>query len=366
MPTLRLIADDLTGTLDTAAGLTGLCGTIPVVWPEILTDHAAGSLAIDSGTRERGAEEAVRITSGLFPLLDSADIAFKKLDSLMRGPWVAELAAAVTAGSWRRCIVAPAFPYQGRVTVEGRQAAKRADGWFPVSADIAQILCEAGLPARRARVAEGPVDGVAVYDARTDEDLAAIAALPSDGSVLWCGSGGLAAALAKGTKPPGNANLDGPVLGLFGSDREETEAQLAACGFLRLVLSYGSRHPQLIMDRLARDGAVMANLELPPGTAREAAAARIAETFARLTDGIPRPGTLLVAGGETLKALCLSLSVERLDVTGEITPGLPRSTLRGGRWDGLSVVSKSGAFGVPGLWSDLLHQNGFPHDRSGT
>ncbi|WP_419539142.1 nucleotide-binding domain containing protein [Methylobacterium radiotolerans] len=108
----------------------------------------------------------------------------------------------------------------------------------------------------------------------------------------------------------------------------------------------------------------MASLALPAGTAREDAAAHIAGTFAGVIDRIPRPGTLLVAGGETLKALCLALGVARLDVTGQITPGLPRSTLRGGRWDGLPVVSKSGAFGTEGVWRDLLHQNGFPHDRS--
>ncbi|MBE7203940.1 MAG: Hrp-dependent type III effector protein [Parafilimonas terrae] len=366
MPILRLIADDLTGTLDTAAGLTGLCGTVPVAWPEILPARASGSLAIDSGTRERGAEEAVRIMHSLSSRLDGADIAFKKLDSLMRGPWAAELAATVKAGGWRRCIVAPAFPYQGRVTVGGRQQVRRGEDWVPVSADIAQILREAGLPARRAAVADGPVEGVAIYDAATDEDLAAIAALPADGSVLWCGSGGLAATLAGGTKPPCDGRLEGPVLGLFGSDREETGAQLAACGPVQLVLTHGAPHRDLILDRLSRDGAVMASLDLPSGTAREAAARQIAEVFATLINDLPRPGSLLVAGGETLKALCLALSVECLDVTGQIAPGLPRSMLRGGRWDGLPVVSKSGAFGTSGIWRDLLHQNGFPHARSGT
>jgi D-threonate/D-erythronate kinase len=110
--------------------------------------------------------------------------------------------------------------------------------------------------------------------------------------------------------------------------------------------------------RLDRDGAVLASLALPDGTAREEAAARIAAAFAGVIDRMPKPGTLLVAGGETLKALCLALRVERLDVTGQITPGLPRSTLRGGRWDGLAVVSKSGAFGTEGVWRDLLHENG--------
>lgn len=367
MPRLRLIADDLTGTLDTAAGFTGLCGPIPVVWPEIVPADAPGCLAIDTGTRERGPGEAARIVGGVAHRLEGADIAFKKVDSLLRGPWAAELAALVQEGGWRRCVVAPAFPYQGRVTIDGRQSARRGETWEPVFADIAGALREAGLrSARRPLVTDGPVDGVAVYDARDDADLAQVAALSGAGPVLWCGSGGLAAALARGMAPPADARLDGPVLGLFGSDRPETEAQLAACGPLHLVLPQDGRDRATpVAARLARDGAVLASLTLPPGTAREAAAAGIAKAFTGVVAGVPRPGTLLVAGGETLKALCLALGAERLDVTGEIVPGLPRSTLHGGRWDGLPIVSKSGAFGTRGVWRDLLHRNGFLQDRSG-
>ncbi len=365
MTRLRLIADDLTGTLDTAAGFTGLCGPIPVAWPEILPEDGSGCLAIDSGTREVASAEADRIVGALAPRLQNADIAFKKVDSLLRGPWAAELAAVMRLGTWARCIVAPAFPYQGRRTSDGRQLARRDGGWAPVSGDIAEALRAAGLPARRAALADGPMPGVAVYDAAEDDDLARIAELGRDGPVLWCGSGGLAAALARGVAAPGDARLVGPVLGLFGSDRPETAAQLDACGPHRLVLApEAADHTGPIGERLTRDGVVLASLALPEGTAREEAAARIAAAFAGVVAGIPRPGTLLVAGGETLKALCLALQVERLDVTGQIAPGLPRSTLRGGRWDGLAVISKSGAFGTEGVWRDLLHRNGFTPDRS--
>ncbi|MHB2211361.1 four-carbon acid sugar kinase family protein [Methylobacterium sp. CM6257] len=365
MTRLRLIADDLTGTLDTAAGFTGLCGPIPVMWPEILPEGASGSLAIDSGTRERSADAAARIVGDLAPRLDGADIAFKKVDSLLRGPWAAELASVIRAGGWERCIVAPAFPYQGRRTEDGRQLARRDGGWPPVSGDIAESLRAAGLPARRASVADGPVTGVAVYDASSDDDLGRIAALGGDGPVLWCGSGGLAAALARSVDAPSDDRLAGPVLGLFGSDRPETASQLAACGRHSLVLpSHEGDHAASIAERLERDGVVLASLALPDGTAREAAADQIARTFAGVVGRIAKPGTLLVAGGETLKALCLALSVERLDVTGQIIPGLPRSTLRGGRWDGLAVISKSGAFGTDGVWRDLLQRNGLTPDRS--
>ena len=41
-------------------------------------------------------------------------------------------------------------------------------------------------------------------------------------------------------------------------------------------------------------------------------------------------------------------------VDGEVAAGVPASRLSGGRWDGLRVVSKSGAFGDAGLLARLL------------
>ena len=71
-----------------------------------------------------------------------------------------------------------------------------------------------------------------------------------------------------------------------------------------------------------------------------------------------------MAGGETCAALCTSLGAHSLEVQGRIVPGLPRSILRGGRWDGVTVVSKSGAFGHPTLLRDLLRANSFIHERT--
>jgi D-threonate/D-erythronate kinase len=39
---------------------------------------------------------------------------------------------------------------------------------------------------------------------------------------------------------------------------------------------------------------------------------------------------------------------------GAILPGVPRSIMRGGRWDGVTIVSKSGAFGGPDLFQQLV------------
>ncbi len=74
--------------------------------------------------------------------------------------------------------------------------------------------------------------------------------------------------------------------------------------------------------------------------------------------GCGPPRTLIVAGGETLRAVCVALGAKALEVQGQVAPGLPRSVLQGGRWEGAEVISKSGAFGGDALWRDLLEQNG--------
>jgi uncharacterized protein YgbK (DUF1537 family) len=109
-----------------------------------------------------------------------------------------------------------------------------------------------------------------------------------------------------------------------------------------------------IAANLAANGIALASFDLPAGTPRPAAADHIGEQIDRLTRGVEPPGTLIVAGGETLRGLCQSLGATSLEVRGRIVPGVPRSVMYGGRWNGVTVVSKSGAFGHPHLLRDLL------------
>lgn len=362
MPTLRLVADDLTGALDTAAEFVGLAGPVPVLWGSQPADALPPSAALDTGTREAAAAEAVAAAEASVPALRGADFAYKKLDSLLRGHTLLEVAACFRAGGWTHGVFAPAFPYQERATRGGRQFARASSGeWKPVSGDIVAVFAGLDQPARTGRL-EGPLPpGLTVFDAETDADLARVAALGRAAArpVLWCGSGGLARALASDSATPSSSALRRPVLGLFGSDQAATARQLAACGAASVkVADGGPRSATLLRDRLAARGVAMVSLDLAPGLDREAAARRIADGFGRLVRAIPRPGTLIAAGGETLKALCLALGARCLEAAGQVAPGIPRSVMRGGAWDGLDVVSKSGAFGADALWRDLLAGNG--------
>jgi D-threonate/D-erythronate kinase len=357
MTRLRLLADDLTGALDTAAELVGVTGPVHAFWHGAIPSVLPANAALDSGTRELDAASAVSIISRLASALDGAAIPFKKIDSLMRGATLAEAAACLRVGRWERGVLAPAFPYQGRITRGGVQHMRdHAGQWSPVGGDIVAALRKEGATAQAGRL-DAPLPlGISVFDAATDEELSRIAALGrTAGPLLWIGTGGLAQALAGGSSGGAEAPLPVPVLGLFGSDQRVTEQQLAACGsdWVRLRVG-GAEEAAGIASRLRATGRVVVSLELPRGLSRDEAARRIAAQLHELVRGLTRPGTLLVAGGETLRGLCLSLGARSLEVGGRIVPGLPRSVLRGGAWDGVTVVSKSGAFGHPNLLRDLL------------
>lgn len=370
MTLLRLLADDLTGALDTGAEFVGLCGPLNVSWTETLPAALSGSLVIDSGTREFVRPQVLPVMERLVPALYDATIAFKKVDSLMRGEWAAELAACLLSGRWQSCIVAPAFAYQGRRTRGGQQFARAQDGsWSPTGRNIVEQLVAEGLDARQGQPDEELPPGISVFDADSDDDLARVVAVGrrAAGSVLWCGSGGLARALAHGNEVSASSRLSAPVLGVFGSDQPATAAQLAACGSHTVTLAEGNPdHAHDVSRRLATAGVALVRFGLPPGISRADAAQRIARGLADLTARLDRPGTLIVAGGETLKALCLGLGTQSLKITGQIAPGLPRSTMQGGRWAGVEIVSKSGAFGGPNLWRDLLRENHLISERVDT
>lgn len=367
MTGLRLLADDLTGALDTAAELVGITGPVPVFWHGACPSALPPNAALDSGTRELHPGAAVRRVMELTPALTSARLAFKKVDSLMRGPTLAETAACFRTGAWTHAILAPAFPYQGRVTRNGMQHARDAAGnWVAVGDDIVQCLRAEAAPAQAGRVGSALAPGISVFDAETDADLLRIAALgqAAPAPVLWIGTGGLAQALAAGAPARGDLRLPPPVLGLFGSDQAVTAGQLAACGPDWLRLQAGQPPAsRSVAARLETRGRALISVDLPDGLSRAEAADQIAGQLHRLAEDLPAPGTLVVAGGETLRGLCLALGASSLEVHGRIVPGLPRSVMCGGRWDGVVVLSKSGAFGPPDLLRDLLRSSQLVNER---
>src|SRR5260221_5778898 len=99
MESFRLLADDLTGALDTAAEFVGLCGPFDVSWAGALPPQLPSSLAIDTGTRELDKARGVAIVEGLVPLLRDGTIAYNKVDSLLPGALAPELGACLRSAA---------------------------------------------------------------------------------------------------------------------------------------------------------------------------------------------------------------------------------------------------------------------------
>ncbi len=359
VPALRqdvyLIADDLTGALDTAAQFVPLVGEIDVFWHAVERD---GSIALDLGVREATEAEAAARVAVARGAGDPGALKYLKLDSLFRGHAAAQVAAWWSVGGFEHCIIAPAFPLQGRVTRSGRQHVLADRGWEPVACDLSAELVKRGLSiAYRLPGDQAPL-GISLWDAETDEDLRSVASAGQalGESTLWCGSGGLAGALSVVEPVVGAlAPAVRPILVLFGSDHGVTRAQLEACRPATIMLpNGGAASAAEVSRRLADGGLVLAQIEVPARASRAEAARLVEREFGELLSRVAQPAALFVAGGETLRSICAVLKADHLTVTGHIMPGVPRSVLRGGPFGGVQVISKSGAFGDRELLRRIL------------
>jgi uncharacterized protein YgbK (DUF1537 family) len=344
---VRILADDLTGALDSAVAFSTHDRGVGVAWRR---DASLGPrMAVDVSTREKSEGFAVARHASLARWLAGGELSFKKIDSLLRGHVLAEICACIVDAEYDRVVVAPAFPFQGRVTRAGRQWRLHPD--TVVGPDLRVGLADR-FQVSVARPGESTHGQVVVYDADTDADLDLIVSteLATPASILWIGAGGLASALARRLHVPSPAKtmLSGPFVGLVGTNHETTDrqiqrfttknpgAQIVIDGDLqsaksRLIERMRSGRPSLVGVKAAGD--------------RIAVAHRIDDTFAALLDGLPPPGVLFVTGGETLHAVCERLGAEKLVVESAIEPGLPVSRMCGGSFHGLVTISKSGAFG---------------------
>ncbi|HZA67234.1 MAG TPA: four-carbon acid sugar kinase family protein [Geminicoccaceae bacterium] len=366
MTTVRIIADDLTGALDAAAPFVAVVGPLPVLWDAPSNPGSGDSFALDTETRD-AKELGVDWLAGFH----GADVAFKKIDSLLRGRTVDEIAACLESGLFESVLIAPAFPMQQRITRHGQQhwRAGPDDDWQPVDCDLVAALTRRRAPIRRASsAAEIGGRGSFLCDAATEADLRAIVSAGSRlvEPVLWIGTAGLARVLAGPPAEVAPTTLPAPLLLVVGSHHPVTRAQVErlaahAPEAITTVRPGGADLVAAVEDLAAglderRRAALV--LELPDGTGGDVAGPWFDRVMDLAIRRLPAPGSLVVTGGATLHRLVRTLSARSLLVVGEPLPGIARSRLEGGRWPGATVVSKSGAFGAPELlvrWWKLVH-----------
>jgi D-threonate/D-erythronate kinase len=362
MTHLRLVADDLTGALDAAAQFVRADRPISVFLNGKIPAPLPADFAVDAATRDLDRESAASVASRYARVFEPVDgaISFMKVDSFLRGHTGVQVAAALKELPFRHCIIAPAYPYHRRITRGGLQFTFRDGHWRHIGEHLHATLRSKGVDSVHMRPGDPVPEGVSIWDADSEGELRRIVDAGKEVSspVLWCGSSGLAAALA-GAGVPAAGPKGRPLLGFFGSDHPATAAQLAACrDDVVRVPNGGPANAALVSARLSGASVCLVGFDMPAGMDRPAAAGHIARAIGELAREIPQPRSLVVAGGETLRALCASLGADRLSVIGQVIPGVAVSVMVGGLWNGLRVVSKAGSFGGENFLRQLLAIDG--------
>lgn len=345
----HILADDLTGALDSAAAWAGT-GEVPV----FLDQPGASAQPVQvvaSGTRDVPPASLPALLAPSLDWLVASGSAFKKIDSLLRGNTFAEIAWLLRSGRFDGAVFAPAFPAQGRFTARGQHwvGPPHQPGGprtHQHAGTLVQAFASLGLSAQLpARVQDSLQEAgdIVIPDLLNDHDLdqlARLAAQPPARRWLWCGSAGLAWALARqdAAAAPSGASRAAPL------------APPAPAQGPTLVLT-ASRHPVLReqWQRLDPPDAHTGLLDLAeaePLCAAQAQA-RLAQRMHAIVASRPRPATLVVVGGDTLLALCRAAGVRSLQAGPSPRTGWGRARLVGGPWDGLTCYSRSGAFGPP-------------------
>ncbi|WP_157271834.1 four-carbon acid sugar kinase family protein [Azohydromonas aeria] len=350
MTSLRILADDLTGALDCAAAFGA---GVPVHLGRPAATAATAGLPVEivaTATRDVPPGELPALLAPSVEWLRGAGVAFKKVDSLLRGNTFHEASWLAGQGGFEGIVFAPAFPAQGRVTEAGQQWIVRPG--------------EARTPARAETIAQvlGAQAGLWVPDVRSDAEMDAVAALalqPGAARRLWCGSAGLAHALARRMGVPSAGAAAAPVAG----PPMLVSASHHAVSREQWRVLRGSRwadqcHAGTDPASLRREAAGYPRLiDLSPETLITAgeAAALLERQAALIARHAPRPGALVVVGGDTLLALCRALGAGGLRSAPALErPGWGSAQLVGGRWDGLVCHTRSGAFGGPGDLLDVM------------
>ncbi|NWB89390.1 four-carbon acid sugar kinase family protein [Pseudomonas gingeri] len=402
LPRLLIIADDLSGAADCAADFAGRMVTQVIlshVGLELGTALGAEVIALDLDSRRLSAQAAAVAHRDVLAMDQVAELPlYKKIDSTLRGNVASEVAALQALRGM--ALVAPAFPLMGRTTVGGVQhldgvPVDQTDVWrnerLAGTANLLEQLRTQGLRCAtlsldavrdterlQADLLRHLVAGVQalVCDAQTETDLANIAQASAAlyKRLFWVGSAGLARHLpqALGFPPVSaqlNAPINGPVLTVVGSMSRHSQVQA----------NYLAEHSDQLHLRLAPAtlcaGPEMAEWQSIAATIETAQqqgrhvlvslqqeqrdpgqAAQLSTALAQLLQpALLRSGALIATGGETARAMLGAAGIQRLDLQGDLAPGVVFSRAR---WRGreLAVVTKAGGFGQPSSLFDAWRQ----------
>jgi uncharacterized protein YgbK (DUF1537 family) len=394
MHTLLILADDLTGALDTAVQAAEKGIPVRVYRsPESARSFppaGTGVLAINTATRHLGPEDSRAVVDMCLDRWKDIPFVYKKTDSALRGNIGAELEALLRRRGGSLPFI-PAWPDMGRTTEGGRQyingipleeSDMARDALNPLRHGfIPEIIAEqstmpvslvpAPLP-EPLRAGPGAWSGgrIVIFDARTGEDLHAAAAFLMKNKLLGASAGcaGFAEALMTVLPFPVSETAGRPerfpkrpLLIVSGSRHGASVAQIRAAmaeGVPGLTVGGGSRAGlrediRRCAGFIREQGVSIAGTRLSmaetgagsgeDGTTAEHAAISLA-AFLRGVMEETGPLHLAIFGGDTLFRVMEALAYEYLVPQETLQRGIAVSVAVG-RSGRVHIVTKAGAFG---------------------
>ena len=391
-----IVADDFTGANDTGVQLKRY--GIPV---EVLLDGKQSpgdiSLVLDTESRALMAGAASRKVKRMLEGVELSEFSFviKKVDSTLRGNVAEEIAALDAVYQSELIVFAPAFPDLGRTTVRGvhqlhgvriSETEIGCDPKNPVLEDrLEQILRAAfeedvrqyGLSEIRGSLHLGEAR-ICCFDSETNDDMQGVVrtAMASGKRVLWVGSAAIADMLLRTLRQVR------PAFAICGSVSDVTRRQIHTTqqAGIHLVsvpvpeFLHGDAKKETYVEAcseiLHRGGDVVL---LSSASYDRTEIERSVQAGKKCGMGLPEIGTyvqnllgeigaavlekneiagIFLTGGDTAMGFLQRIGARGSSIQEEIAIGIPKMRILGGEYDGMSAVTKAGAFGSEG---DLLY-----------
>ena len=389
-PPIVVLADDLTGAAEICAigRAHGLAAHVALATESL--PREAGLIVFDTDSRLNPPDEAARKVRHIIEHLPAGwnRHVFKKVDSVLRGPVLAELEAAASALQIEKVLLAPANPSLGRKIhdaiytvndVRLEHTAFARDPHHPAHASHVAVLL--GQPARLPLVLAKPGSsqpplGIVVGEASTAEDVAHWAASLQPGTLAAGGADffdaylrqlGIATASAS---TPAFPLPTGPALIISGTTSTAGEnlcrtarqsglpvfpippALLHADESFETIVASWAEH---IRRALSSQNIAVAVVDQPVSESSQISSA-IRRAFARMATLLDQKRAfhhLLVDGGATAAAVTRSLAWHQLATAEVWAPGVV--SLQPLAAPGVLLTLKPGSYTWPApLWEKLL------------
>lgn len=388
---LLILADDLTGSLDTGVQLSvkGYSVIIQTENTGIRADLNEDVLVINTDTRHRKSTDAYRIVADLVQQAMHAGFTriYKKTDSGLRGNVGAELSALLETTGERTLFFVPAWPKMNRITKDGIHYVNG----LPLSESIfAKDVID---PVKESRVdrlihlqSDVPVcmnteaNGITVYDCTSEEEMERLAAqifADSHCPLIAAGCAGLLekypVCAKEADKSPVCEGLHGELLVLSGSMNEVTLGQLQYAhqnGACRVHVPVHSilqtewqdydieQFVESFLHTADTPIAIIDTVDDAVEDVPEDASERIARCMGKIALSLIRhrlSRTLMIIGGDTLLGCVKALGIKTLAPVKEMAPGTVLAKYTHSKGNGY-LITKSGGFGSEALLVQLQKQ----------